>query len=231
MKNLLAIRHVPFEDLGSFETCLDTAGYRIQYLDAPTADFDSVAKRQWDLLVVLGGPISSNESEHYPFLLPELRLIESRLKIGAPVLGICLGSQLLARALGARVQRAARAEIGWYALTLTDAGASSPLQHLTAPVFHWHGESFDIPEGAVQLASTPACANQAFSLGNTTLAVQFHPEVTARGLEQWYVGNVGELQALDLSPELLRQQARQHAAMMNRQADVFLNAWLSGLMT
>ncbi|MGH8370307.1 MAG: glutamine amidotransferase, partial [Gammaproteobacteria bacterium] len=87
------------------------------------------------------------------------------------------------------------------------------------------------PEGAVQLASTPACANQAFSLGNTTLAVQFHPEVTARGLEQWYVGNVGELQALDLSPELLRQQARQHAAMMNRQADVFLNAWLSGLMT
>ncbi|HET7395241.1 MAG TPA: glutamine amidotransferase [Gammaproteobacteria bacterium] len=229
MKTLLAIRHVPFEDLGSFETCFDAAGYQIQYVDAATADFDSVVKGRWDLLVVLGGPISSNHSEHFPFLIPELRLIESRLKVAAPVLGICLGSQLLARALGAQVRRAARTEIGWQALTLTEAGAISPLNHLLGPVFHWHGETFDIPEGALHLAGTPLCPNQAFSLGATTLAIQFHPEVTARGLEQWYVGNVGELAALGLSPEILRQQAQQHAVTMASQASRFLETWLAGL--
>lgn len=229
MKNLLAIRHVPFEDLGAFEACLDDAGYRIQYVDAPTGDFDAVRKLQWDLLVVLGGPISSNETGHFPFLVSELRLIESRLKAGAPVLGICLGSQLLARALGAQVHRAPRTEIGWQALTLTDPGRNSPLKTLSAPVFHWHGESFDIPDGALHLASTPSCANQAFSMGATVLALQFHPEVTARGLEQWYVGNVGELQALELSPSIMRQQAQQHASGMAHQARQFLEAWLAGL--
>lgn len=229
MKTVLAIRHVPFEDLGSFAAVLDAAGYRIQYVDAPTADFDAVAKRRWDLLVALGGPISSNASDDYPFLVPELRLIESRLGSAAPTLGICLGSQLIARALGAQVRRAARTEIGWESLALTEAGYKSPLQHLSAPVFHWHGESFDIPDGAVRLASTPLCANQAFSLGATLLAVQFHPEVTARGLEQWYVGNVGELEALELTPAILRQQAQQHAATMAGQAADFLQTWLADL--
>lgn len=229
MKTVLAIRHVPFEDLGSFASVLDTAGYAIQYVDAPTADFDAVERRRWDLLVVLGGPISSNDVEHFPFLSAELRLIEARLQHGTPLLGICLGSQLLARALGAQVRRATRTEIGWYALTLTEAGRNSPLTHLSAPVFHWHGETFDLPDGAVHLASTRACAHQAFSLGATTLAIQFHPEVTARGLEQWYVGNVGELQGVQLSPGLLRQQAQQHAATMTVQARRFVEAWLESL--
>lgn len=229
MKNLLAVRHVPFEDLGSLAAAFDRSGYQIQYLDAPTADFERIAQLQWDLLVVLGGPISSNETGHYPFLLPELRLIEARLKAAAPLLGICLGSQLLAKALGAQVRRAARTEIGWQALTLTEAGCNSPLAHFTTPVFHWHGETFDIPAGALHLAGTPLCPHQAFSLGATTLALQFHPEVTARGLEQWYVGNVGELQALELSPSSLRQQAQQHAEKMTQQAELFLQEWLGGL--
>ena len=111
MKNLLAIRHVPFEDLGSLAPVLDAAGYRIQYVDAPTADFDRVAGYPWDLLVVLGGPISSNDTGHFPFLTREIQLIEARLKESLPVLGICLGSQLLARASGARVQRAEQTDL------------------------------------------------------------------------------------------------------------------------
>ena len=229
MKNLLAIRHVPFEDLGSLAPVLDAAGYRIQYADAPTADFDRIARQPWDLLVVLGGPISSNDTEHFPFLLRELQLIEAQLDKSLPVLGICLGSQLLARVFGARVQPAGQTEIGWHALTLTDTGQGSPLRHLSAPVFHWHGETFDIPDGAIRLAGSELCANQAFSVGTRTLALQFHPEVTAAGLEQWYVGNVRELQKLGLSPAGLREQAQQHAADMTRQASLLLNDWLARL--
>lgn len=229
MKNLLAIRHVPFEDLGSLAAVLDSAGYRIQYADAPSADFDRLESHVWDCLVVLGGPISANDTEHFPFLLRELELIEAQLQQSRPVLGVCLGSQLLAQALGARVQRAAHTEIGWHALTLSDAGRVSPLRHLSVPVFHWHGETFDIPDGATRLASSELCVNQAFSLGSSVLALQFHPEVTASGLEQWYVGNVRELQKLDLSPAALRVQAQQHAADMIRGAALLVNDWLAGL--
>ncbi|HET7921469.1 MAG TPA: glutamine amidotransferase [Gammaproteobacteria bacterium] len=229
MKTLLAIRHVPFEDLGGFESVLDDAGYAIQYADAPTTEFDVLARRDWDLVVVLGGPISSNDGAQYPFLTPELKLIEARLKAAQTLLGICLGSQLMARALGATVRRAERAEIGWYPLTLTEAGRASPLRHFTAPVFHWHGETFELPAGAEHLASSALCAHQGFRIGTHALALQFHPEVTARGLEQWYVGHVGDLAEHGLSPAILRQQAQQHATAMQEQARAFLEAWLSGL--
>lgn len=230
MKTALAIRHVPFEDLGSLAEPLAAADYTIQYVDAPVADFDAVARRQWDLMIVLGGPISSNDTGHFPFLVSELRLIEARLKEEAPILGICLGSQLIARALGAQVRRAAQTEIGWQTLSFTDSGQRSVLRHLSSPVFHWHGETFEIPSGATHLASTPLCRNQAFSVGRNTLAIQCHPEVTARALEQWYVGNVGELQELGLSPAVLREQAHQHGAQMAREAKLFFDEWLAGLL-
>src|ERR1700733_1327298 len=138
MKNLLAIRHLPFEDLGSLALSLAEAGYAIRYVDAPTTDFTALGKERWDLLVVLGGPIGVNDGADYPFLLPELKFGEARLKAQAPLLGVCLGSQFMARALGARVYRNTRVELGWKPLTLTEAGKASPLRHLTGPVLHWH---------------------------------------------------------------------------------------------
>ena len=227
MKSLLALRHVPFEDLGSFALVLANAGYAIRYADAPTADFDALSKESWDLLVVLGGPIGVNDHADYPFLTRELKFIEARLKSGAETFGICLGSQFIAKALGAQVYRGQQMEIGWKALTLTDAGRRSCLKHLKSPVFHWHGETFDLPKDALPLASTDRYPQQGFSWGRA-LALQFHPEVTARGLEQWWVGNVGEMRELGLKPGDLRRETEKHAAAMEKEAAAMLKEWLGG---
>lgn len=229
MNTLLALRHVPFEDLGSFEPLLAEAGYAIRYVDAPTANFAALARQHWALVVVMGGPISVNARDDYPFLAAELDFIERRLKAESPLLGVCLGSQFMAKALGARIYAGEQVEIGWQALEFTAAGRDSPLRHLGGPVFHWHGETFDLPAGAVRLASTAVCENQAFRYGRSALAMQFHPEVTARGLEQWYVGHGGELHAHGIAPGALRQAARQYAAALREQARTFLEEWLAGL--
>ncbi|HVC28740.1 MAG TPA: glutamine amidotransferase [Gammaproteobacteria bacterium] len=227
MKSLLAIRHVPFEDLGCLEAPLTESGYAIRYVDAPTADFTHIAQAKWDLLVVLGGPIGVNEQNDYPFIIKELRLLELRLKNQAPTLGICLGSQLMAHALGARIHKNRNVEIGWKSLILTNAGHDSSLQHFQKPVFHWHGDSFDLPAGARHLASTDLCPHQAFSLGSSVLGLQFHPEVTARGLEQWYVGHTDELRSHGLSPAKLRKEAEVFAPMLAHQSIAFLRGWLA----
>ena len=226
MKSLLAIRHVPFEDLGCFEAPLVEAGYAIRYVDAPATDFARLTQANWDLLVVLGGPIGVNEQADYPFLSDELQLLEARFKRRLPTLGICLGSQLIAHALGARVHKSRAVEIGWKSLKLTSAGQDSSLRHFTKPVFHWHGETFDLPAGARLLASTDICPHQAFSFGGMLLALQFHPEVTARGLEQWYVGHTGELRAHGLPLAGLRQEAARFAPALAQQSAAFLRDWL-----
>jgi GMP synthase (glutamine-hydrolysing) len=225
MKNLLAVRHVPFEDLGSLAEPLAQAGYSIRYADAPTADFAALGKQTWDMLVVLGGPIGVNDGADYPFIAPELKFVEARLKAGLPLLGICLGSQFIAKALGANVRRNTKVELGWKPLTLTEAGRSSALRHITGPVLHWHGEIFDLPQGALSLASTDLTPHQAFSWGRA-LAMQFHPEVTAQGLEQWYVGNVGDIREVGLSTPELRRSAQAHAKSLEAQGAALLQDWL-----
>jgi GMP synthase (glutamine-hydrolysing) len=225
MKNLLAIRHVPFEDLGSLAEPLAQAGYSIRYADAPTADFEVLGKAKWDLLVVLGGPIGVNDGADYPFIAPELKFVEARLKAGLPLLGICLGSQFIAKALGAAVHRNSKVELGWKPLTFTDAGKSSALRHVTGPVLHWHGEIFDLPQGALNLCNTDLTPCQGFSWG-PALAMQFHPEVTAQGLEQWYVGNVGDIREAGLTVPELRRSAQAHAAALEAQVAALLKDWL-----
>jgi GMP synthase (glutamine-hydrolysing) len=176
-KEAIVIRHVYFEGLGSFESVLEDHDVVIRYVEAGIDHITSIDPETADLLIVLGGPIGACEDDNYPFLKHELGLLRQRLAAGRPTLGICLGAQMIARALGARVYPAPRKEIGWSRLILTDAGRKSPLRHLETPVLHWHGDTFDLPEGATALASTETCVNQAFSIGSNLLALQFHPEV------------------------------------------------------
>jgi len=233
VKSALAVRNVAFEDLGSFGRVLADRGYRVAYADAGLDDLGALDPLGPDLLVVLGGPIGAYEEASYPFVLDELRLLEKRLAADLPTLGVCLGGQLIARALGARVYPGGRKEIGWAPLVLTDEGRRSCLRHLApeeTPVLHWHGDTFDLPRGAVRLASTEAYENQAFSWGRRALALQFHAEVTAGGLERWFVGNAGEIAATPgVSVAQLRRDTARFAPALEPQGRRCFAAWLEAI--
>ena len=231
MTSVLAFRHVGFEDLDRLAPPLLERGHALRYLEAPTDDFDAEDPQAPDLVVVLGGPIGAYEEALYPFLSSELRFLERRLAAGRPTLGICLGSQILARALGARVYATGRKEIGWGALSLTPAGKDSCLRHLDGTrVLHWHGDTFDLPEGARRLASSEITENQAFAWGGAALALQFHAEVSARGLERWFVGHTLEIATTPgLSVESLRRDTREWGPALERAGRACFEEWLGSV--
>jgi GMP synthase (glutamine-hydrolysing) len=204
-------------------------GYKISYIDAGVDDVRSDEIAGADLLIVLGGPIGAYEDNLYPFLCDEISEIERRLRLNLPTLGVCLGAQLMARALGARVYKGIP-EIGFAPIALTIDGARSSLSALAnASVLHWHADTFDHPEGATLLASTPACAEQAFSVGATTLALQFHAETGDRGFERWLVGHAVELAHAGVDVIELRRSHRVHGAALTAAASVMLSDWIRGL--
>jgi GMP synthase (glutamine-hydrolysing) len=204
-------------------------GHEIRYLDVPTTDVGADDMLAPDLLVVLGGPIGVYETDRYPFLETEIEGVRQRLAAGRPTLGICLGAQLMANALGARVYPSGNKEIGWAPVTLTPAGTTSCLAPLArTPVLHWHGDTFDLPAGAVHLASTPLCRNQAFAVGNHALALQFHAEAAGRALEAWFVGHTCEIGATPgIGVNALRADTARHSAALIERGRACFDLWLS----
>jgi GMP synthase (glutamine-hydrolysing) len=227
MAEALAIRHVPFEDLGSFAPVLADRGFSTRYVEAP-GGLGGEDPLTADLVVVLGGPIGVYEEDLYPFVREEIALLQRRLVTGAPTLGICLGAQLMARALGARVYAGGTKEIGWAPIHLTAEGSKSPLGALAGrTVLHWHGDTFDLPAGATLLASTDLYANQAFFWSEKALALQFHPEVTPAGLEYWFVGHALEIAATTgVDVPGLRAGAERHGDDLVQRGQACLRAWL-----
>lgn len=230
MKNATVIRHLAFEDLGSLAEALSQQDYAIAYVEAGLDSLAEIDPLTPDLVVILGGPIGAYDEEDYPFLVDELRLLESRLKADLPTVGICLGAQLMARALGAKVYPGPHKEIGWSPLELSKEGMHSSLAHLAAEhttVLHWHGDTFDLPVGAAHLASSSKYQNQAFSWGKCGLALQFHPEVTVRNLERWLIGHACEIGATPgVSIARLREDTARYGKQLEIQAAKFWQAWL-----
>jgi GMP synthase (glutamine-hydrolysing) len=231
MREVIAVRHVAFEDLGAFENVLTERGFRVSYLDAVRDNLiQRVRESDPSLLVLLGGPVGAYEDESYPFLAAEKTLVRDRVARRRPLLGICLGAQVIAAALGAKVYPAQSKEIGWGPVQLSEVGAGSPLAELTGPVLHWHGDTFDLPEGAVHLASTSECRNQAFAFGSHTLGLQFHPEVSGDAQESWLVGHAHEIaHTPGVTVTGLRAAGRQQAHA-RRQGRMFFSRWLNSLL-
>ncbi len=171
------LQHVPFEGLGSIEPWLLAHDYTITHTPLfASQEFPSPASI--DLLVVLGGPMSVNDEIDHPWLIAEKRFIHECMATGKPMLGICLGAQLIANVSGAKVYPNTEKEIGWFPITpaTTDPACFQFPAALTA--FHWHGETFDLPEQATLLASSAACKHQAFQMGSNIIGLQFHLETT-----------------------------------------------------
>lgn len=233
MKQAIAIRHIAFEDLGNLTPILQQKDYTITYLEASPGFLDGLDALEPDLVIVLGGPIGAYDEQDYPFLIDELRFLEQRLAADLPTLGICLGAQLMARTLGAKVYPGSGKEIGWSPLKLSVAGQQSPLSYLAfndTAVLHWHGDTFDLPNSCNHLASSSKYQNQAFAWGEYGLALQFHPEVTAQGLEHWWIGHACEIAVTSgISVAQLRADTARYVQDLSNQAAKFWHNWLNNL--
>jgi GMP synthase (glutamine-hydrolysing) len=235
LRNALVLSHVAFEDLGSLEAPLLERGFEIESVLAAKARFPLPQAGSCDLLIVLGGPIGVYDQQDYPFLTDEIALIAQRLAARKPILGVCLGAQMMAAALGARVYPGQQgAEIGWFPLQAAPNSETpawfKPLLAGGLSVFHWHGDTFDLPPNARPLAKSERYENQAFTLGNFALGLQFHPEVSAEGLESWYVGHACELHQKGIEIAGLRIAALQHAPNLQEAAGRFWRLWLDSVL-
>lgn len=219
MRRLLVFQHVPHEILGILDPLLRDAGFRIRYVNFGRQPDAVPDLSRYNGLIVLGGPMNCDQVTRHRHLATEVLAIRETIRAGKPVLGICLGSQLLARALGAPVTRNPVKEIGWYPLLPTPAGREDPLfRHFASEerIFQWHGDTFAIPQGAVHLARSPDCANQAFRYGENVYGLQFHLEVDEPMIHRWLHApvNVRELAGLEgtIDPATIIRETPGHMA-------------------
>lgn len=222
------VRFVAFEDLGVWEDELIANGFTVRYLDAGVDDIAPAALA--DFAVVLGAPIDADDDGRYPYLAEVRAVLSSRAGLNLPTLGICLGAQLMAMALGGGVERGQR-EVGWSPLTPTADAEGTPWEILaSAPVLHWHADAIVLPPGATSLASTPATPHQAFFKGRQ-VGFQCHPEADPDAIERWLIGHTSDLKAWGIDVHDIRAQARTWGDEAVAAGIRSLRAWLvaSGL--
>ncbi len=219
------LQHVAFEGLGSIETWIRSNDHSLTatrlYLDEPLP-----TPEELDLLIVMGGPMNVDEEKTYPWLLPEKRFLAQVINKGRAVLGICLGAQLLAKVLGARVFANKHKEIGWFPVTTSEFAAGSKVFATLPPsfeAFHWHGDTFAIPRGAVHIARSIGCENQAFIYDERIVGLQFHLETTLASA-QGLIANCGN----ELVPGAYIQDAQ--AMLADRQRFMAINAHMQTLL-
>ncbi len=233
MAKILVFKHVAAEPLGTLDPLIRSRGHRIRFVNFSRHPDAEPEVDRYDGLIVLGGPMNVDQQDQYPHLRTELAAIERALKLEKPVLGICLGAQLLAHALGARVYQNPVPEIGWYTLQPTDATAGDPVMaplQEEHPVFQWHGCTFDLPRGAELLATTEHCRNQAFGYGGNAYGFQFHMEMDEPLIQRWltlpqYLEELTR-SGLQHGPEQIARDTHEHIGQLGVLADQIFNRLL-----
>ena len=189
---ICVLQHVPFEELGNIQGWLEEKGATIRYCRLFAGDRLPAAD-EFDLFIILGGPMSANDERHYAWLADEKVCIRALVQSGKPVLGICLGAQLIAAAMGSRIYKNYTKEIGWFDIELTDVAVNPFALPTQMRVFHWHGETFELPTGAQLLASSEVCKHQMFLLGERVVGLQCHLETTLENAKSMVLHCADEL--------------------------------------
>src|SRR3990170_1938316 len=223
---VLVLRHVLHEHLGTLAEALIANNITYEYVNFYENENPDVSLNDISGLIILGGPMNVYETDQYLFLEMEDRLIKQAIERDVPILGICLGAQLIAKALGAKVIKNKEKEIGWYPLKITEEGSKDRLfKHFNSEetVFQWHGDTFEIPEGGVHLAESSLCTNQAFRYGHNVYGLQFHIEVTPEMILEWLnvPKNQKEIMSLEgnIHPEAIKAEITKFIGRLNLLAE------------
>jgi GMP synthase (glutamine-hydrolysing) len=230
---VLVFQHVPYEPLGTLDPLLKEAGFRLRYVNFGREPRQRPALDRYEALIVLGGPMNSDQIDTYPNLITEVEIIREAVNRDMSVLGICLGAQLLAKALGGAVSRNEVREIGWYDVDVTATGRSDPVLSTFAPrqeVFQWHEDGITLPPGAELLASSPASPVQAFRFGEHAYGFQFHLEANLPLIERWlavpaHQASLREEQG-SIDPEQIRRRAATSVAPLERLSRETFSRWI-----
>ena len=230
-KTAVILKHTHNQGSCYLGKILEEQDFDVKSLGVPHMDFNAFDPLEHDLMMIMGAPIGIYQAEDYPFVYEEQKMLRKRIEADKPTLGVCFGAQLIASTLGADIYPGDKGkEIGWNPVTMTENAKDHPLRHLDASrtnMFHWHGDTFDMPEGATLLATSDKY-KQAFSYGNNILAVQFHTEMRRQRLEEWYVTQVRDLIGPDTVVPIkkLKKQSAEYMDTLNAQTEKFLTEWL-----
>jgi GMP synthase (glutamine-hydrolysing) len=230
-KTALIIRHVPYEGVAGFRAPIEAAGYQVDRIDVADPEFSRLDLAEPDLLIMMGGPMGVYEHEAHPWIPCQLRRLALRLAVDRPTLGVCLGAQMMAAAMGAEVYPGPVKEIGFHPVTLHGGAVAGPLRHVAdVPVLHWHGDTFTLPRGAELLASSHLYAHQGFRRGGNVLALQFHAEM---GLDPrfdaWIEQGHDTLAEAGTDEATLRAHHAVHGPRAVAAGQAMIAEWLEGL--
>lgn len=231
-KGCLVLRHLQAEGSCMFGAVLADRGYRMKTMNSTIDDLNEIDPLRPDILIVMGGPIGVYQAEHYPFLKQEMAVLKTRIEADLPTIGVCLGAQLIAQAAGSTVYKGdAGKEVGWIPLEMTDAAKACEFRHFDSEktnMFHWHGDTFDLPDNATLMASSRDYQNQIFTIGQNICGFQCHPEVTASQLPEWFVMFVNQITGPNavIDIETLRADTDRYIDALNAQSKLFFEEWL-----
>ncbi len=229
MKVLIVCHHRK-EDIGTFEEVLRERGFTLDIILGHEDKLPNIEPSAHDLTIIMGGAMGVYEADEHPYLYSEIEYIKKRIEVNKPLLGICLGGQLIAKALGGEVYKGKQGrETGWREIHVTDAGKKSPVHYLDATqtkMTQGHQDTFDLPDGAVLLATSEQYQNQAFSYGDKTLGFQYHPEMDEERMNVWLNEKNDFLTTDDMPKDQIAKDTKIYADKLKLQTAKFFNAWL-----